>query len=258
MSTSLAKLSKIQTLYPGEIEFASHGTYDDHTVTIRYNITNRTSEVVHVKWDPVATLSVPPRDPWEQKSVVSLDGWLGVLHKPVNATSNAIVTRVGGKNDIEGVPIYLTSREGFTEFIKRIPGALIAGAKVIVKHYIGGNSPGVILTAEAMVINESRFRYRYTATAEGDVSYLVNWGSLLDSNMLVSRSNGEKVIAEFNAQGAVGLLKTFAVMAREGDSNQFVTLAPMPFPQQEKENQMENLQESSSSAYISATRVPVS
>lgn len=255
MSTSLAKLSKIQTLYPGEIEFASHGKYDDHTVTILYNITNRTSGAVHVKWDPVATLSVPPRDPWEQKSVISLDGWLGVLHKPVNATSNAIVTTVGGTNDIKGVPIYLTSRENFTEFIKRIPGALIEGAKVVVKHYIGGNSPGVILTAEAMLINESRFRYRYTATAEGDVSYLVNWGSLLDSNMLVSRSNGEKVIADFNAQGAVGLLKTFAVMAREGDPNQFVTLAPMPFPQQE--NQMENLKESSDSASIySTTEVP--
>ena len=69
--------------------------------------------------------------------------------------------------------------------------------------------------------------------------------------MLVSGSNGEKVIADFNEQGAVGLLNTFAVMAREGDPNQSVTLAPMPFPQQK--NQLGNLQESSSSAYIYST-----
>lgn len=239
MQNPLARVSKREKLNGGQIEFSSDGEYNDQTVILHYNIANRTKNAVYVEWKPITTVVVDPTNPWTSESIISCSGSLGRLRMPVNFMSKAIVTTDGGKNEIRQVPTYLTSSEGFTEFIMGIPHAVIEGAKLIVKYFISGNSPGVVLTGEAVLISKSpfEFRYRYTATAEGDVDYVVEWGSL-SSNVSVSKPSEEKIISQFNSTGAVELVNTSVVLTR-GDGYRSVTLAPMPFPQQKKKENLD-------------------
>jgi hypothetical protein len=227
----LRRIGKSEILAYGKIGFSSHGNYSNDVVTLYHNITNHTPKDVYVDWHPYTNRHVKRKDSWTNKTELSLKGLNGVLHKPMSVMTNAKVTIDGLSTNIEDVPIYLTTSKSLVVFITKIPKAVIEGAKFVVRHFIGGNSPGVILTAEATQLDESLFNYRYTATAEGNTPYLVRWGHF-PTEVLVREPGAEVVIANFRASGLVGLLNEYAVMTHEVGGRPDITLAPMPFPRQ--------------------------
>jgi hypothetical protein len=247
--TRLLKVGKSEVTIFGRVEFSSEAEFEPDGATFHYEIANNASEAAQIQWDPVTTRVVRPNDKWNSKTDYSLKGLLGTFHKPATTMSRATVSTAGGKIDIEDVPIYLTSGRRWIALISKIPKAVVEGAKLVVKHYLGGSSPGVVLTAEATQLNESVFQYRYTAAAEGGVPYSVRWGQLSSGNVLVKEPGVEIVIAEFQAPGLVGLLNEFAVMTREEQSWVATTLAPMPFPEQQK-RPVQTLSELSHLAHI--------
>jgi hypothetical protein len=273
MPTPLTKLRKIQRLGSGTIEFASSGECDDHKLIIRHEMANRTSEAVNVEWKGVTKQLMRPEsgqgNPWDTCTEYSVTGLLNVaLNRPVDTTSTATVRTFEGENNIEGVPIYRVPSEIFKIWLERIiPSFVTAGVRIMVKHRISGSSPGVVLTGEVTPITQplSRFHYRYTVAGESDIAYLVKWGGFPPGgHALVSKSSEEKVIAEFDASGTVGLRDLFVRMIREdqfnasgavgsdftaifkeNDDRISSTLAPMPFPQPPSAEQIraENLEQ---------------
>jgi hypothetical protein len=214
--TNLPQLNRTETTLYGEARFSSRAVYEpDIAVTIANQITNATTKDGHFEWHDVATIVVGQGQEWLTTTTIRLGGPLGHLRLPSQTQSDVTLTTTGGLVAIHDVPRWVP----LMYRIQRIPRALAGGVVIVVKHFISGASPGVIVTGEVTAIERAELirpaaspfdarqptlHYRFTAVAEGDAQYTLGWNGM---SSVVITHEVPVVLEEFTHSGAVELME---------------------------------------------------